>query len=239
MPKKKQERYELGFDDRGVPRWRPVPAPPPSSADKRRLARELKEVEQRRFDRRLNQAKTGFGQALDNLSEACETLLSLDPENSDATRYLALVRESFGITPLHMVIHEDDPLEVARLLIDRGADIEAKNLYGRTPLLNYCFLGGERYTEETLQVVRLLIDRGADIEAKDQYGSTPLWSAATSNFLEVATLLIDRGADIEGGGGDARPLEEADSRGAEYEEVISLLIDRGANTKNIDLSWMD
>jgi len=58
-------------------------------------------------------------------------------------------------------------LEIVKLLLDRGACIEAKNNDGDTPLIIACS-GGH------LEMVKLLLDRGACIEAKNNNGDTPL-----------------------------------------------------------------
>ncbi|RYP75956.1 hypothetical protein DL771_002028 [Monosporascus sp. 5C6A] len=79
---------------------------------------------------------------------------------------------------------------VSRLLLDRGADIEAKNNIGYTPLLGAAFEGYET-------VVKLLLDRGADIEAEDKSGITSLLWAADKGHKTVVELLLDKGADIK------------------------------------------
>jgi hypothetical protein len=99
-------------------------------------------------------------------------------------------RDLFNWTQLHHAAH-DNSLDIATLLIDRGADIEATNNDGRTPLLQAAH-------DNSLEVATLLINRGADIEATNNDGYTPLRFAAWENSLEVATLLIDRGANTAG-----------------------------------------
>ena len=59
------------------------------------------------------------------------------------------------------------------LLIDRGADVGARDKHGKTPLHE-----AARYSK-TPAVAALLIDRGADVGARNKYGETPLHEAAT------------------------------------------------------------
>ncbi|WP_395463020.1 ankyrin repeat domain-containing protein [Wolbachia endosymbiont of Cantharis cryptica] len=66
-------------------------------------------------------------------------------------------KNRFGSTPLHLAVAWREP-EMVSLLIERGADIEAKDNNGKTPLhLAVAWREPE--------MVSLLIERGADIEA--------------------------------------------------------------------------
>lgn len=81
-------------------------------------------------------------------------------------------------------------LEVARLLIARGADIEARNRYGRTALI---LVGRER---GDVEMAKLLLDAGAGINAADRSGDTALDLAAWRGFSGLVDLLLDRGASL-------------------------------------------
>jgi len=80
------------------------------------------------------------------------------------------------------------PDELARWLVERGANVNATNHYGRTPLheRSSSWIGG----------VETLLDLGADIEARDRYGDTPLHKAAQSHKSKPARVLVARGANI-------------------------------------------
>ena len=80
-----------------------------------------------------------------------------------------------------MTVQDSSNLEVAELLLDRGADVNAKNDLGQTPL----------YHADS-EVAELLLDHGADVNAKNDFGQTPLHYADS----EEAELLLDRGADV-------------------------------------------
>jgi ankyrin repeat protein len=77
-----------------------------------------------------------------------------------------------------------------RLAINFGADLEAKNNSGRTPL----HLASEF---NRISIAKLLIEMGANLEAKDNQGRNPLHVATMNNSIETATLLLDAGADLE------------------------------------------
>jgi hypothetical protein len=67
--------------------------------------------------------------------------------------------------------------EVARALIEAGADVNLQNNEGSTPLHTAAFLCRS-------EIVRMLLDHGADRTLRNIYGSTPLESVA-GPFEEV------------------------------------------------------
>ena len=73
-----------------------------------------------------------------------------------------------------------------QLLIDNGADTNAKNMYGNTSLFVY----------EGRKQLQLLIDNGADINAKNFSGQTPLSRAIFNEDARTVQLLISLGADV-------------------------------------------
>ena len=109
---------------------------------------------------------------------------------------------------------------VAKLLLDKGAAIEAKDKDGGTPLYI-----ASRYGHEA--VAKLLLDNGATIEAKDKDGGTPLYIASRNGHEAVTKLLLDNGAAIEAKNQDGEtPLYMASFNG--HEAVAKLLLDNGA-----------
>lgn len=93
-----------------------------------------------------------------------------------------------GCTPLHFAAmqgHED----VARLLVERGADLEAINDQGATPLHVGAWRGHAG-------IVRMLLGEGADVAVSDLQGFTALQHAAMGGRDEVALVLVEGGADL-------------------------------------------
>ncbi|EPE06410.1 ankyrin repeat protein [Ophiostoma piceae UAMH 11346] len=114
---------------------------------------------------------------------------------------------------------------VAQLLLDKGADVEAKDNNSRTPLSYAASQGYEA-------LARLLLDKGADIDAKDDNGQTPLSYAASQGYEALARLLLDKGADIDAKDDYGQtPLLYA-LKG--HEAVARVLLDKGADIEAKD-----
>ena len=74
-----------------------------------------------------------------------------------------------------------------KLLLDNGADIDSRDNWGRTPLIDVAILNRKTAAE-------VLIQRGADLSATDVREMTPLHWAAKNNHLELISLLLTKGA---------------------------------------------
>ena len=107
----------------------------------------------------------------------------------DADASLVNARDGDASTPLHCAAWKGHA-EAVTLLLDRGADIQAKNEnghWGDTPL-HAAAHGNQR------AVAEVLIERGADIHAKNAAGNTPLKETAVHKATAVANLLKKHGA---------------------------------------------
>ena len=81
-------------------------------------------------------------------------------------------------------------LSICRLLIYKGAHVEARNINGSTPL-HYAADEGH------VEIVRLLCDHGADVEARTNGGWRPLHRASWNGHISVVKELIEeRNAEI-------------------------------------------
>jgi uncharacterized protein len=118
-------------------------------------------------------------------------------------------------TPLHEEVRQGR-LQAVDLLLAAGADVNAKDKYGKTPLHETARLGHAGILEALLQ-------NGAKVSAADEEWSTPLHEAATKGHADVARLLIARGAKVDVRRRDDRtPLNLAVS--CAHRDVVELLL---------------
>lgn len=74
------------------------------------------------------------------------------------------------------------------LLLEKGADLEAKDEEGRSPLSKTVWFGRE-------VVVKLLLEKGASLESKCKAGRTPLGWAVENGQRGTIKLLLEKGAE--------------------------------------------
>jgi cytohesin len=121
--------------------------------------------------------------AMNSDLEKVKTLLKNNPD-------LVFSKGDIGETPLHdVVLPGRGHMDVAKLLLDSKADVNAKDNRGQTPLAQVAHWGHEDMAE-------LLLASKADVNAKDNDGNTPLHEAAKSGNKDVAVLLLANKADI-------------------------------------------
>jgi ankyrin repeat protein len=130
-----------------------------------------------------------------------------------------------GSTPLMYAVLYGDAASV-RLLLEKGADPNARNDAGATALM---------WAVDDLEKTRLLVERGADVNAKSEDGRTPLMIACgLFGNSELVKLLLDHGANVavKVGAlfGDVTPLSEAAYAGDET--TMRLLIEHGFDVKS-------
>ncbi len=138
-----------------------------------------------------------------------------------------------GMTAL-LYASRDGHLEVARLLVAAGADVEMPDANGIRPLLTAAL-------NNRLDVARLLVDQRADVNADDFWGRSPLWAAVEYRNLDMNNKDQDSPTD---NGVDRAPVLD----------FIKVLLDKGAKpnvrTREVppsrrwlyslnDVSWVD
>jgi len=140
-----------------------------------------------------------------------------------------------GRTPLHWA---RTPL-IAQVLIEYGADVNAKTTVARDPrdfgYLDYTPLHDAAGRENRGKIIVVLVKAGADIEAKNSWGETPLHCAAGSGYVENVEALIDGHADLNAIDDEGRTPVESGMRDSWCEKTpvffpqcIKTLVDAGA-----------
>jgi ankyrin repeat protein len=147
------------------------------------------------------------------------------------------------------------PLDIAKLLLDRGAQID----FGLKAFPPYRLLGPDRGGDSLLTTgstpliraakacdvpaAKLLLSRGAKVDQANSLGLTPLLVVAGSNWaitdtrgrfrnekqcIEMATMLLDAGANINAANNNGQTSLHAAAR-MDMKEFVRFIGERGAN----------
>ena len=151
-------------------------------------------------------------------------------------------RDEANQTLLHLAIRADQ-FRLAGILLEHGADANAENNEGMTPLQ----ILSERYADdesesEILNVAQLLLNNGAEVHRRDKDSETPLHLVIRRNSFgfvsKFARILLEHGADanaksVKG----VTPLHILSPRYFEDEHIVNLaqlLFDNGAEVNSPD-----
>jgi ankyrin repeat protein/mono/diheme cytochrome c family protein len=174
-----------------------------------------------------------------------DSLIAADPE-------IVKAKDPAGSTLLHHAAGFGT-LDIVQLLLDRGAEVNAKNRRASTPLhwgihdeakVRVLLARGAAINAKQIEgrtplyqaalfpsgtpVLRLLLEKGADPSIATLIGQTPLIAAAGRGDIEAMLLLIEKGANVnvKNGAGDT-PLMAAATNG--NPRAVQLLLDKGAD----------
>ena len=129
--------------------------------------------------------------AIDNCeNNYFEVIEFLIDSGGDINSYQSYLKE----TPLHRICARMKPkIEVIQLLLDRGVNVNAENIAGKTPVF-YCNFS------YSVELLNLLAKYGADVNHTDKYKNTILHddylNYTTESFEEFLKLIISFGFNI-------------------------------------------
>lgn len=155
---------------------------------------------------------------LNAIREGDEALVREHLANTDRLgEWLGALNDD-GYHAVHIAV-EHRQIALIPLLLEYGADVDARTRGGRTPLMLAAKHHGTNYAD-------LLIARGANPKATDNDGLSVFGHAVYHQRTDVARLMLDHGAEINDGKSFMRACSNRDVK------TMALLIERGVDTKN-------
>jgi ankyrin repeat protein len=154
----------------------------------------------------------------------------IDEQNSDELyRVLA---------SLHEGSDADSSLDLARRLLERGADLERPGPYCGTRLASLAF-------ERNVRAVKFLLEAGTNPSVRSENGRTPLHAVAwwgggstpepDTAAVRIIELLLEAGADVEArDDSGCTPLHEAAGGDWGNPSAVKALLARGASVDPFD-----
>ncbi len=142
--------------------------------------------------------------------------------------------DEHGHTVLHIVAF-NNKLEMLKLLLTSGADINTKDNQGITTL-------HIAVVTDQFAMVKLLLEKGANVHAKDASGTSALDCAVAKGNLGTVKLLLEKGANIKGdtillvatsSKIDDLIMKKSPKEIEDFKEIIKLLVSKGADFSSL------
>lgn len=114
------------------------------------------------------------------------------------------------------------------IMLHNGADPNATDAYGRTPLLIFI---------EKNRNIKTLLNHKPDVNLADRYGTTPLLAAIAKESIQNVKLLLENGADVNYVKENSiSPLVSA--AGKSHLPILQMLLDKNAEVNFVDQCGM-
>lgn len=156
-------------------------------------------------------------------------------------------KDEEGDPPIVAMAHrvsvgEDNELTYLEMLLQAGADINARGWNAQTPLIAAASCNN-------IENMRLLLDKGAALELRDDDGHSALTAACVQGRIEAAELLIAKGADIRTKDGIGYTLlhniitfdavysetdADAEDSHGRYLKLFTMLLEQGMDVDTLD-----
>ncbi|THZ22360.1 ankyrin [Aureobasidium pullulans] len=131
--------------------------------------------------------------------------------------------DTSGRTELHEAIDGGCDVDILKLFVSKGVDVNAKDNAGIKGALHLAARRGEH------AIVQVLIDAEADMNIKSSSGQTLLHEAARGGSADVVRRFLAYGVDIEARNKDEQtPLAVACCESEGSDDVVRVFLDAGA-----------
>ena len=149
----------------------------------------------------------------------------------------ANTRSEDNTTPLHLASKHGE-VEVARVLLNHGAIVDAKDNRGWSPI-HQSVTADNWVGSDRLAVARLLLENNVDVNAQDENHETPLHLACNLGRLDFALVLMDHSAIVDAKNKQGRtPLHDISCGNSNtrfgLKDIVQVLLERGANANARD-----
>uniref|UniRef100_A0A0K6SAB1 Protein kinase domain-containing protein n=1 Tax=Chromera velia CCMP2878 TaxID=1169474 RepID=A0A0K6SAB1_9ALVE len=139
----------------------------------------------------------------------------------------AKTQDADGVSALRHAAERKEPCpEILNMLVQAGADVDAPDAEGRTPLLQASGFGYP-------VIVEALLEAGADVKAVDKFGESAVHLAArrAKPCPTILQKLLKAGADVNSPNKDGwSALHSAVVRDKPCREIVQMLVEAGADT---------
>ena len=141
-----------------------------------------------------------FGATLKQVADDSESMRNCNIQDINAcfdNSYITYVREPLGVvsgTALHLAVQNPHlPSDLIETLLRAGSDVNARNLYGQTPIVGVMLDIYYDYHSNIQSHTELLLKYGADANIPDIRGWTPFHYAAQRGSVSCIELLLKAG----------------------------------------------
>lgn len=171
--------------------------------------------------------------ATDNLGKT--PIMMIMPKDKVRELYVLLIsykadltqKDMYGDSVLHIATMMKVNIDELSILINNGADVNARNKYGVTPLLI-------AVQSDDLKTVKLLTSASADIHTKDTYGKSPLSMAFAGSSELFEAVINSKNATSQDSDGNT-PLHIALLNSAPIAKIMYII----GLTSDVDIRNMD